>query len=174
MYIAQKLRKSNITAYIIYMFQIEDMLRACQLDIERVTHSYLATFGYEGEKEKEASDWYATLIRMMKEEGCQEKGHVQVVKATLSLLYDRHCELMQDSKQAAYHACYYKALPSIVALRAHGGDKTRNEVENSLEAIYGFTLLKMKGEEPSRQTREAIAPITQWMEMLSVLYERAE
>ena len=32
MYIAKKLRKENITAYIIYMFQVEDMLRACQLD----------------------------------------------------------------------------------------------------------------------------------------------
>ena len=47
MYIAKKLRKENITAYIIYMFQVEDMLRACQLDMEQVERSYLARFGYE-------------------------------------------------------------------------------------------------------------------------------
>ena len=174
MYIAKKLRKENITAYIIYMFQVEDMLRACHLDMEQVERSYLARFGYEEAQKQEAYEWYAALIRMMKEEGCQEKGHVQVVKATLALLYDRHCELMQDTKQATYHACYYKALPNIVALRAHGGDKARNEVENCLEAIYGFTLLKMKGQSPSQQTCEAITPITRWMEMLSQLYERAE
>ena len=50
----------------------------------------------------------------------------------------------------------------------------QDEVENCLEAIYGFTLLKMKGLSPSQQTCEAITPITRWMEMLSQLYERAE
>ena len=32
----------------------------------------------------------------MKDEGCQEHGHVQVVRATLTLLQDRHQELLAD------------------------------------------------------------------------------
>ena len=67
MYIAKKLRKENITAYIIYMFQVEDMLRACQLDMEQVERSYLARFGYEEAQKQEAHEWYAALIRLMKE-----------------------------------------------------------------------------------------------------------
>ena len=69
MYIAKKRRKENSTAYIIYMFQVEDMLRACQLDMEQVERSYLARFGYEETLKQEAYEWYAALIRMMKEEG---------------------------------------------------------------------------------------------------------
>lgn len=174
MYIAQQLRKSNITAYTVYMFQVEDVLRACSLDIERVCHTYLAPFGYDEKKSLAAREWYAALIRMMKEEDCQEKGHVQVVKATIALLCDRHGELMQDTQKTAYHALYYKALPHIVALRAHGENKDKHEVENCLDALYGLTLLKMKGQEPSPQTLEAIRPIATLMEALSELYNVAE
>lgn len=174
MYIAQQLRKSNITAYAVYMFQVEDVLRACGLDIEQVCRTYLKPFGYDEERNRTAREWYAALIRMMKEEGCQEKGHVQVVKATIALLCDRHNELMQDNRRNAYHAIYYKALPHIVALRAHGENKEKNEVENCLDALYGLTLLKMKGQTPSQQTLEAMGPIAMLLETLSKLYNEPE
>ena len=41
MIVAQKLRKQNISAYIIYMFQVEDIIRAYGLDVDRIGNAYL-------------------------------------------------------------------------------------------------------------------------------------
>ena len=171
MYIAQKLRKSHVTAYVLYMFQVEDIIRAYGLDADKICNQYLPRFNYTPEQVKEVSEWYGNLINMMREEGVQERGHLQVVRNTVILLADRHQELLEDTKKAFYNAAYFKALPSIVDLRAHGANKEMHEIENCLEAIYGITLLKMRGQTVSAETEKAIAPIVHLMEMLSTEFQ---
>ena len=96
MYIAEKLRRQNVTAYLIYMYQVEDVIRAYQMNAERIREDYLVRFGYDEDQMAKAYEWYAALIQMMKDEGCQEHGHVQVVRATLTLLEDRHQEPLMN------------------------------------------------------------------------------
>ena len=120
MFIAEKLRQQNVTAYLAYMYQVEDVVRACGLDVERLRDSYLTRFGYTEEQMAQATEWYGALARMMKDEGCQEHGHVQVVRATLTLLQDRHQELLADHKHPEYEAAYARVLPILVELRAKG------------------------------------------------------
>lgn len=171
MYIANKLRKQNITAYIIYMFQVEDIIRAFDLDIDRLAAEYLPHFGLTDAQRTEEKEWYGALARMMQEEGAVKKGHVQVVKNTMVLLSERHGELLSDPKQAAYSAIYYKALPYIVELRAKSHAQGKDEIENCLEAVYGATVLKMQHREISEETRRALRPITNLLETLSSLYK---
>ena len=173
MIVAQKLRKQNISAYIIYMFQVEDIIRAYGLDVDRICKEYLPRFQYTEEQIADR-EWYAGLIRMMKEEGVQESGHVQVVKNTLMLMAERHQELLADPKQPFYSAAYYKALPYIVELRSKGMGKEKNEIENCVDALYGATVLKMQGRELTDQTKQALQPITHLLEMLSKLYKSEE
>ncbi len=170
MIVAQKLRKQNISAYIIYMFQVEDIIRAYGLDVDRICNEYLPRFQYTKEQIADERDWYAGLIRMMQEEGVQECGHVQVVKNTLMLMFDRHRELLADPKQPFYSAAYYKALPFIVELRSKGMNKEKNEIENCVDALYGATVLKMQGRELTDETKQALQPISHLLEMLSKLY----
>ncbi len=170
MYIAKKLREKNITGYVLYMYQVEDIIRAYHLNLERICQEYLPRFSYTDEQVKEVKEWYGGLINMMREENVQEKGHVQVVRNTIVLLNDRHLELMQDPKQPFYNVAYYKALPSIVELRSHGVDHEKNEIENCLDAVYGVTLLKMQGKAVSEGTLQALQPIIHLLEMLSQLY----
>ena len=174
MIVAQKLRKQNISAYIIYMFQVEDIIRAYGLDVERICNEYLPRFQYTKEQIEEQRDWYAGLIRMMQEEGVKESGHVQVVKNTLLLMGDRHQELLADPKQPFYSAAYYKALPYIVELRSKGSGKEKNEIENCVDALYGATVLKMQGRELTDQTKQALQPISHLLELLSKLYKSEE
>ena len=47
MYIAEKLRRQNVTAYLIYMYQVEDVIRAYQMNAERIREDYLVRFGYD-------------------------------------------------------------------------------------------------------------------------------
>lgn len=174
MIVAQKLRTQNISAYIIYMFQVEDIIRAYGLDLDRICNEYLTKFQYTKEQIDDQRDWYAGLIRMMQEEGVQENGHVQVVKNTLLLMYDRHQELLANPKQPFYSAAYYKALPYIVELRSKGMNKEKNEIENCVDALYGATLLKIQGRELTDETKQALQPISHLLELLSKLYKSEE
>ena len=162
MQIARKLRTQSITAYIIYMYQVEDVIRAYGLDIERIEEEYMPRFDLGESQRKEEREWYESLIRMMKEEGKTQCGHVQVVRNTIQLL--------SDPKQPYYSAAYYKALPYIVELRAKSHAMDKGEIENCLDAVYGATLIGMQGRELSEETRLALQPITHLLEMLSGLW----
>ena len=173
MFIAEKLRQQNVTAYLAYMYQVEDVIRACRLSVDRVRESYLSRFGYTGGQMAQAVEWYGALAQMMKDEGCQEHGHVQVVRATLTLLQDCHQEILAAHKHPEYEAAYAKALPMLVELRAKGG-RGKSEVENCMDAIYGLSVLEMRHQQVSQGTREGLKPIAQLMDMLGKLYREPQ
>ena len=95
MYIAQELRKNNIAEYLLYMWQVEDMIRAYGCSLSRIRREYVDQFDYDDEQKEELVDWYGNLIRMMNEEGCREQGHLQINRATLQLLNELHLQLLQ-------------------------------------------------------------------------------
>ena len=168
MFVAKKLRSQSVSAYIIYMYQVEDLVRAYGLDADRIAAEYLPRFGYDGQQMKEAREWYESLVRMMKEEGKEQTGHLRVVQNTLDLLEDRHKELLADRDEQDYRAAYYKALPHIVALRSQGNNREKAEMENCIDALYGATLLRMQGKELSAATQSALKPISELLSKIEV------
>lgn len=158
-------------AYVLYMYQVEDIIRSYGLDMDRIGKEFLPHYEYDDEQLDEAYGWWEGLVRMMNEEGCQERGHVQVVKNTIFLLTDRHKELLADDKMPFYSAAYYKALPFIVELRSKGDGRKKQELETCLDAVYGLTLLKMQNKEISTETKTAISAISHLLNMLAENYE---
>ena len=150
------------------MYQVEDLVRAYGLDADRIAAEYLPRFGYDGQQMKEAREWYESLVRMMKEEGKEQTGHLRVVQNTLDLLEDRHKELLADRDEQDYRAAYYKALPHIVALRSQGNNREKAEMENCIDALYGATLLRMQGKELSTATQSALKPISELLSKIEV------
>ena len=171
MKIARELRDKNIAEYLLYMWQLEDTLRAYGCDADRLRDEYVARFDYSDADRDAEAQWLADLCTMMREEGVTNQGHLQMNKGTLSLLTDLHLQLLQSSKHPFYSAAYYKALPYIVELRSKGSGKEKNEIENCVDALYGATVLKMQGRELTDQTKQALQPITHLLEMLSNLYK---
>ena len=165
MFIAQKLRSQSVSAYLIYMYQVEDLVRAYGFDADRIAAEYLPRFGYEEKQLAQAKEWYESLARMMHEEGKEEAGHVRVVQNTLDLLEDHHQELLADNDEHDYKAAYYKALPHIVALRVQGNNRNKHEMENCIDALYGATLLRMQGKELSAGTQAALKPISELLKL---------
>ena len=173
MYIAEQLKKKNIAEYLLYMWQVEDMLRAYGLDDERMAKEYIPQFGLDAEKSEALKGWYESLIQMMREESVTEKGHLQVNKNIIILLTDLHAQLLKSSKHPFYSATYYKALPFIVELRAKSTEsQEKNEIENCLDALYGVMLLRMQKKEISPETATAIDNIAKFIGMLSDYYQK--
>ena len=141
MYISQELRKSNIAEYLLYMWQIEDTIRAFDCSLSRIRHEYIDRFDYTDEQKEDVADWFGHLIRMMNEEGCREKGHLQINRVTLQQLVDLHVQLLDSSKFPFYQSEYYKVLPYIVELRNKGAHREENEIETCLNSLKNTKLL---------------------------------
>ena len=112
------------------------------------------------------------VIRMMKEDGIQEGGHLQINRNIILWLTDLHNQLLQSSKFPFYTAAYYKALPYIVELRNKGDKKDVSELENCFDALYGVLLLRLQHKPISDETAKAVADITKLLAMLSDYYKQ--
>ena len=167
MKIAHHLKDTNIAEYVLYMFQLEDTLRAYDCDPDRLADEYVSRFGWsEDEKEAEA-DWLAELCIMMREEGKTESGHLLSNLGTISLLTDLHLELLDSPKHAFYSAAYYKALPYIVEFRSKSHGEEALELQNCFDMLYAVMLLRLQKREISKGTQEAVAAVSQLVALLA-------
>lgn len=172
MFVSRKLKEENIAEYLLYMWQVEDMIRANGMDMERIREILVTPARLDAEREKELSDWYENLVEMMRLEGVSEKGHLQINKNTVTLLTDLHLQLLKSTKYPFYSAAYYKALPFIVELRTQGNNRNLSELENCFEALYGVLLLKLQKREISEGTLQAVKAISQFLGILSDYYKK--
>ena len=172
MKIAKQLRDTNIAEYLLYMWQLEDTIRAYGCDADRLHDEYVSRFNLSDVDFREEVQWMADLCTMMCEEGCREKGHLQMNKGTLSLLTDLHLQLLQSPKQPFYSAAYYKALPFIVELRARSGRTDIPELENCFEALYGTMLLRLQKKPISNETQEAVKHISYFIALLADAWKK--
>lgn len=170
MYISQQLKQKNIAEYLLYMWQIEDLIRANGFDMERIRKTVIDPYPLSDEQKMEMARWYEDLIQMMHDEGVMEKGHLQINRNIIIWLTDLHLRLLRSPKFPYYSAAYYKALPFIVELRAKGADREEPELETCFEAMYGVLLLKLQKKEVSEATRKAIKTIGDLLAMLAGYY----
>lgn len=172
MFISQKLQKENIAEYLLYMWQVEDLIRANGLDIDKLQESYLNQFKLEGKEADAQREWYENLIEMMRSEGVQEKGHLQINKSVITMLTDLHNELLKSPKHPYYSAAYYKALPYIVELRNRSNTRDECEIENCFDAMYGLMMLRLQGKPVSEDTKKAMEDISRFLAMLAEYYKK--
>lgn len=169
MFIAKSIREKSVVEYLLYMWQMEDLIRAYGCSLTRIHREYIDRFEYTDQQKDEEEDWFGDLIRMMNQEGKREKGHLAINEVLLQDLGDLHVRLLQSTRFPFYSAEYYRVLPFIVELRQKG-DKEIGEVETCLNALYGVMLLRMRQKPISPETAHAIKAITTFLGMLSDYY----
>lgn len=171
MIISQQLRKSNIAEYILYMWQVEDIIRAYKCDLSAIKRDYISRFDLTEEQREEMVDWYGNLIRMIREEGLTAGGHIQINKIVVQQMNELHAQLLSSPKFPFYNAEYYKVLPFIVELR-NKGSKEISEIETCLNALYGVMILRLQQKTVSPSTENAVKEITTFLGMLSDYYKK--
>ena len=141
MFIAQELRKTNIAEYILYMWQVEDTIRAFGCSLPRIRREYIDKFDYTDEQREEET-----------------------------MLADLHAQLLESTKFPFYTSEYYKVLPYIVELRNRGANKEENEIETCFNSLYGLMMLRLQKKEISPDTMHAVKEITTLVGMLNDYY----
>ena len=167
MFIASQKRKENIAEYLLYMWQIEDLIRANNLDIDKITSNIIDKFNLSAEQHKQLVEWYESLIDMMRREDVISKGHLQINKNAITQLAQLHDSVMKDPQFTEYSAEYYKTLPFIVELRAKAGKNKQGELETCFTALYGMLLLRLQGKEITKDTQTALTQISRFIALLS-------
>ena len=171
MFIAQELRKKSIAEYLLYMWQVEDIIRAYDCSLTRIRREYISRFDYSEEQLEDMTDWYGNLVTMMNQEGKREQGHLQINQVVLQQMEELNAQLLSSTKFPFYTSQYYKVLPFIVELR-NRGDKNKGEIETCLDALYGTMMLRLQQKEITPNTAHAIQEITTLLGMLSDYYEK--
>lgn len=178
MLIAQQKRHENIAEYLLYMWQVEDLIRACDLDDQRIDQQlvgrYLGIEGITQEQLQTIREWYLQLRDMMLQEGKRETGHLQINENILIDLTDLHLRLLKGNKDAIYSASFYQTLPYIVELRSKqataandASPRQTGELETCFTALYGLMLLHLQKKDVSPETQGALQQISKFIALLA-------
>ena len=144
------LKKNNIAEYILYLWQIEDYLRA---------------FPEQAEANQELQD----LNNMMHQENIMEGGHLQLAQNALAELEDLHNDLLDQ--EATYRAAMIRLTPALNILKSKTDRPTMSDVEACLILLYQIMLLKLKRSPISSETEQVQKQATQVLQYLSKTYK---
>ena len=174
MLIAKEIRKTNIAEYILYMWQVEDLLRACSFNVELIESKLVNRFQTDEDTAKEISAWYNNLALMMEKEHIREKGHLQVLVNLVNDLNEFHLKLIQTQADGAYLQLFGLNQQAISELIQKSGRSVQTEVEACLNALYGVLLMKLKETEISHVTRQTVEGFGRMIGHLSARYIQFE
>ncbi len=173
MLVAKQKRKENIAEYILYLYQVEDLIRAFKFDMSLIEEKLVSNYVADETTSKAIADWYKNLVVMMEKEKIQEKGHLQFITNLISDVNDFHLKLMETQEDKMYVQAY-KLVAGLVEELKQKNSEAKNDVDLGITAIYGFLLLKMQQKQISIDTTEAIKRISAWLSALSKLYKDFE
>ncbi len=181
MIIAQKQRRENICEYLLYMWQVEDLIRAAECNTDKIDELILNRYSFADEDTKaEVRKWYYELAEMMRSEGKLLVGHLDINRVVMMNLEDLHRRLLANEKEYIYTSLHYQVLPALVQLRAKqkesGSDPTTevSDIETCFNAIYGYLTLKLKGQEVYDDTLKSIKQISTFLAMLAHKFKQDE
>jgi len=142
-------KKDNIAEYILYLWQMEDYLRAFP-------------------ENADATPELHELNEMMHREGIIEGGHLALANNALSELEDLHAQILNED--AMYRAAILRLQPSLNLLKAKTDRPTMSDIEACLLLLYQIMLLKLQKREITPQTASVQQQVTPVLQFLSRTY----
>ena len=174
MLVAQEKRRTNIAEYVLYMWQIEDLIRAYHFDMNLIEQNIISQFNQPDKIKEEIRDWYANLIVMMHQEGKKGNGHLSNVTGIIEKMNDLHMKLLHQNNDGKYLSYYNHAKPNIDELKNRLPDSVTSDVETCLDGLYGLLLMRLKGKEISPDTQTAMQTFSNLLAILSLRFRQIE
>lgn len=174
MIIAEKKRHENIAEYILYMWQIEEIIRALEFDTTKISNYVQAGYKLEPDQVEKVYLWYLTIAEKMEADGIKTSGHLRDLDDLMEDLEELHHNLLKEPSQTLYSSVYFQTLPSIIQLRDLSGGEKMGEIETCFVGIFGFLTLKTRGEKVSEETTAAIEQFSTFLAMLADRFRDVE
>lgn len=169
MSLAAKKLKENVSEYIIFLWQMEDLLRAVRFDADALDE-FIASYATTDDTFNAEKKWFAGLIAAMRKDGVEQKGHVTEIHELIFELNYLHNTLLNVVRDRAYADVYRLAQPNIKEYLSRADGKSTNDVEVCLTALYGLLLLRLRREPISEATGAAMQTFSNLLAKLSYHY----
>ncbi len=172
MRIAEQKLQENIAEYILYMYQIEDVIRAYNFDIEDIMEQFVKPQLPDESFVPKYRQWYIGLINQMKGQKIEKQGHLastQEVMVELSFLHNTMLTMTKDPK---YVGLFEAAAPIIDEFKEKSNLKDRNHVEIAFHAMYMKMLLRLQKKEISPESETAFDSMRILLAYLSQSYHK--
>lgn len=171
MIIAQQKKKENLCEYLLYMWQVEDMLRAANCQESRIEEMILPRYNLPSDELAPIRQWYLELAEMMRTEGKMDSGHLDINRIVLMQLEELHRELLANPDDILYQGLHYQVLPLVIQLKSKQSSLPASDLELCFNAVYGYLVLTLKGEKISQETTKAIKLISSFLATLALKYQ---
>lgn len=178
MYIAQKKRKENIAEYILYLWQLEDLLRALQFSPEAIYSQLVAKSALDDASRQQVFFWYMDIVNLLRQEGKESSGHLEHTLHLIADLNDLHERLLVLPAGEKYRKVFAALAPEMPALRIKLGKTDVSDIELCFRALYAVVLYRIKGdkshEEGIRNVIDLISPVIAELASVYRQVERGE
>jgi hypothetical protein len=170
--IAKKTKSDNIAEHILYMFQIEDLIRANNLDVDTIYNSLLEPQIKDEKLLAEYKAWYVELIKRLKIEGIVKKGHLTELQELLMELLMLHDTLINVLKNKKYLQSFEAALPALKEFQQKSNDSNLNLIEVGFNALYGKIILNLQGKPVTEASEQGFKTISNLLAYLAAYYKK--
>ena len=176
--IAQAKRKENIAEYILYLWQLEDLLRALQFSPEAIYSQLVAPRQVEEEQKHLVLLWYMDIVNLLRKEGKEQSGHLEHSLHLIADMHNLHLQLMQNPIGEHYRQTFSKLAPQLPQLRTMLKSENISDTELAFRALYAAMLYRIKGDkshsEAVADTIELVSPVVGELAAMYGKVERGE
>lgn len=172
--IAKAKRRENIAEYILYLWQLEDLLRALQFSPEAVHSQLIAPRGLSEPQQRLYLEWYMDIADLLHQEGKEKQGHLDHTLHLIADLHNLHLQLMQLPVGAHYRELYARLSPELPRLRSVLGRSEMSDTELCFRALYAAMLYRIRGEGGEEAVADTIEYISPVIAELAAMYGKVE
>lgn len=173
--IAQAKRKENIAEYILYLWQIEDLLRALQFSPEAIYSQLVAPRQVDEEQKHIYLLWYMDIVNLLRKEGKEESGHLEHTIHLIADMHNLHLQLMHNPIGEHYRATFSRLAPQLPQLRTMVKKEDISDTELAFRALYAAMLYRIKGDNKHSDTiKDIIELVSPVVGELAALYGKVE
>ena len=176
--IAQVKRKENIAEYILYLWQLEDLLRALQFSPEAIYSQLVAPREVADEQKHIYLLWYMDIVNLLRKEGKEQSGHLEHTLHLIGDVHNLHLQLMQNPVGEHYRKTFARLAPQLPQLRAMISRDDVSDTELAFRALYAAMLYRIKGDkkraEAISDTIELVSPVVAELAAMYGKVERGE
>lgn len=155
MTLAAQKKAENIIEYVIYLWQMQDLVRAAGFDLGTVRH-FITSGAAEGFDLDTEMEWFGAVIMAMKANSLEKKGNLPEIDEVLIELNYLHHTLIDLIKETPYIDAVQAAQPLLNEFLERSGNRHMNAIEAMLTALYGLLVLRLRGKEATPETLTAI------------------
>ncbi len=183
MFISQEKLKTNIAEYILYMWHVEDVVRACAFDLEKIEENIIQKSTLSDVQQIQLRNWYKGIVEEMRRAKLLQRGHLQEVEEKMAELHLLHTTLLTVLKDKEYIALYDRTRPEIEELKKKSEVKVddslsaekkyrivKSDIDACFNGLYGLWMLRLQKKEISAETSAALTKISKLISYIAHKY----